>query len=115
MLSGRRGAALLEALVALTIVTISVSSALSVLIHAAQEQRTLDARERQLGGAGKLLVVYSLLTRDQLDQRLGQQVIDSWVLRVQRPEENLYRVAVAAGTSPEHELLVTVLYRPPSK
>ena len=109
---GRRGAALLEALAALTIATIALSASLNALIYAAHEQAGLAEREEQLSRAEKLLTVYSLLTRDQLDQRLGQQRVNSWVMRVQRPEEGLYRVAISTSVSPDYELMVTVLYRP---
>lgn len=112
MPGGRRGAALLEALAALTIATIALSASLNALIYAAHEQAALSEREEQSSRAGKLLTVYSLLTRDELDQRLGQQLVNSWVMRVQRPEKDLYRIAIATSVSPDHELMVTVLYRP---
>lgn len=115
MPAGRRGAVLLEALVALAIVTIALTAAMSALVGVLHQQSILRQREEQASSAGKLLGVYSLLTRNQLDQRLGQQVIDSWVLRVQRPEKDLFRVAVSAADAPEHELAATVMYRPASR
>lgn len=60
-------------------------------------------RERESADAERLLAAYTLLTRTELDQRLGNRAVGPYTVNVQRPERDLYRIALAD--------LVTVVYR----
>jgi hypothetical protein len=54
----------------------------------------------------------TLLTRADLDRRLGTHRIGEFAVEVQRPERTLYRIAIAGAEAGANELLVTVVYRP---
>jgi len=111
ILSNNRGAALLEAIVALAIVSIAGLSILE-LVSASQRQRTrLDEYERLLTGADRVLTAMVLHTRQDLDRRLGTHAVAAFAVNVTRPEETLYRIAVGDSLVPEVELLTTVVYR----
>jgi hypothetical protein len=59
-----------------------------------------------------VLTATALLSRDDLDRRLGRHPIGQFIVEVQRPDPTLYRIAIAEGRAPEVEALVTVVYRP---
>lgn len=112
MRHAERGTVLLEAIVALTILATAGVAAVSLLAAGARSERVAASRERTLRQADRLLTVYTLLTRTELDQRLGSQTIGRLAVQVQRPERALYRIAVVDTLAPTQELLVTVVYRP---
>lgn len=98
-----RGVVLLEVLAAVVILGIAglgLAELMGASTRAAAQSR---ARERELGDGERLLTAYTLLTRAELDQRLGDRAVGSYVVNVQRPERGLYRIALAD--------LVTVVYR----
>lgn len=106
------GAALLEAIVALTILATAGVAAVNLLAAGARSERHAAAREHALREADRVLSVYTLLTRTELDQRIGAQTVGHLAVLVQRPERTLYRIAVVDTLAPTQELLVTVVYRP---
>lgn len=109
--SRRRGAILLECLVAMTLVMLLGLPALA-LSRAAVSAVTQATREETLTArADRALATMALLRRGELDQRLGWHRIGGFAVNIQRPEPGLYRVAVADTTAPGVELLVTVVYR----
>jgi type II secretory pathway component PulJ len=111
--ASRDGFALLEALVALTIVT-TVGVAVVVLGQQALRTERIAADEEQLyADADRLMTAMSLLRRSELDQRLGGHEVGAYTVTIQRPEPSLYRVSLARTSAPGRELLVTVVYRPP--
>lgn len=112
MRGNRSGMTLVEVLAALMILAAggialmtTLGAAMRAEGHAAGEERTMDA-------ASRLLAAVSLLTRADLDRRLGERTVGEFVVRIQRPEPILYRAAVAEREAPQQELVVTVLYRP---
>jgi type II secretory pathway pseudopilin PulG len=114
----RNGTALLEVIIALTILTIAGLSAVSVAnqaMAAVQQARAADAETRR--GSGFLDAV-ALWPRDDLDQHLGDRREGTWILTVERPFATLYTVILLAAPDSAHdrpfrrELLRTVLYRP---
>jgi len=112
MRNGERGATLLEAMVAVAILAaagISLVAALDAGVRSEQEARR---RERSLLAAERVLTATALLTRDDLDRRLGHHPVGEFIVEVQRPDPTLYRIAIAEGRTPEVEALVTVVYRP---
>lgn len=108
----RRGVALFEVLVALMILTTAGSAIVGLLGGTLAGERGLRERERALAAADRVLVAMTLLTREDLDRRVGRREVGEFVVDVERPEPTLYRVAIADAQAPEVEALVTVLYRP---
>ena len=107
----QRGALLIEVVVALAITSLVGVAAL----HFGQASVGLTAemalREQELRRADQLLLAYSMATAAELDQRIGSQNLGPYLVRVQRPDPELYRVSVSKLTRPDAELLVTVVYR----
>lgn len=99
-----RGMALLEVLAALMI--LGIAGLALVQLEAGGLRATADARdrEREAADAERLLVAYTLLERTELDQRLGDRTVGPYVVNVQRPEADLYRIEIAK--------LTTVVYKP---
>ena len=108
---GRRGAALLEVLVALAILTGTGVALIGALAEPIGVMRRAAQRERTLEAADRVLTAMVLLTRTDLDRRLGRREVGEFVTYVDRPEPTLYRIAIASGAEPAHELLVTVVHR----
>lgn len=109
----RSGAALLEVLVALTILA---SAAASIVIAASERARAVErARETDasLRAASAFLDAVSLWPREDLDRRIGDRAQGSWRLRIGRPVPALYTVLLV-DTATGHPLLSTSLFRPES-
>jgi type II secretory pathway pseudopilin PulG len=106
-----RGAALLEAIVALAIVSIAGLSMLELVSASQRERNRLDDYERLVAGADRVLTAMVLLTRQDLDRRLGTHAVAAYAVNVTRPEEALYRISVGDSLTPEVELLTTVVFR----
>lgn len=114
MIRGRAGVVLLEVLVAMTLLTVSGLSILAVTSSAMETQRRIVSQERDLVDAERVLAAHSLLSRQDLDLRLGERDVGAFHVTVQRPEPALYRISVSAAAAPDIEALVTVVYRPPA-
>ncbi len=108
-----RGIALLEVLVALMILGTAGLSLVGVLREAGGAEAATRREERALQSADRLLIALSLLTRNELTQRIGAHPIGAYLVRIERPEAALFRIAVSGLDRPERELLVTVVYRQP--
>ena len=107
-----RGTALLEALVALAILSAAGIGVVGVMSTGLRSERELIARERQAAAADRVLSAMALLTGEDLDRRIGVATVGEFSVSVQRPEPLLYRIAVAPRETRSHPLLVTVVYRP---
>ena len=107
-----RGIALVDVLIAVVILTAAGMSTISLLAAALRDQARLEDREKGLAHAERVLIATSLLTRRELDLRLGRRQVGALVVNVQRPEPTLYRLAVADTLALDVEQLVTVVYRP---
>jgi len=107
----RRGMLLLEALVALAIMSSAVIALIGIHVMARRAQARMIIEEAAATEADRLLIASSLLTRLELDQRLGRHEIGSYLIEVQRPERGLYRLSVRERSHPEVELLATVVAR----
>ena len=106
-----RGVVLLEVLVALVVLA-TVGIALAELAGAGlRGERDAREREMRLAAEERVLAALTLLTRSELDQRIGRRQIGEFVTDIQRPEPTLYRIAVLERRSPQVEDLVTVVYR----
>lgn len=113
MLRSERGIVLLEVIIALTLLTVSGLSMIAVVSSGVESQRGVRMREHELQAAHRVMGAYALLTRADLDLRLGRRRVGAFQVGVQRPEAALYRVGISPEQAPDLELLVTVLYRPP--
>jgi type II secretory pathway pseudopilin PulG len=107
----RRGAVLLEAMVALVILTVAGTSAVTLVAQSADAVRRARVAEEETRRADAFLHAVSLWTRDDLDRRLGDRPQGPWRLEVQRPSPTLYRVVLRDGGD-GRTLLRTALFRP---
>lgn len=89
-----RGAALLEVLAATLILGIAGLALVELTATGLRATATAEQRERELMDQERLLTAYSLLRRPELDQRLGDRQVGPYLVNVQRPERELYRIAV---------------------
>jgi type II secretory pathway component PulJ len=103
---------LLEALIALAIVSIAGFSAVTFVAAIQRDQTFLAVREQTLVAADRVLTAMVLLTEQDLDLRLGRHGVNAFAVQVERPEPGLYRIAVEDTLAGRPELLVTVVYRP---
>ena len=106
-----RGIALLETLVALAILSGAGLALLDLVTAGLRAERESRERERVLAVDDRILTALTLLTRAELDRRLGRHPLGELVADIQRPERTLYRIALAQQESPQVEDLVTVVYR----
>lgn len=103
---------LLETLVALAILG-GAAVALVALAGAAVRLEGRDrADERALLAADRVLAATTLLTRTELDQRIGRHTIGEFTVVVRRPETSLYRIGIGPAGTAEVEQLVTVVFKP---
>ena len=112
MRSGERGAMLLEAIIALAILSLAGTATVALTSAALRAEHEMARREAVNLAADRVLAASALLTRADLDRRLGRRNVSEFTVDVQRPEPALYRIAVAEARHPSVELLVTVVYRP---
>lgn len=107
----RDGAVLVEALVALTIITLVGVTALGLVAESISAHERLVLREVELEVAESLVIQMSLLDGAALTQRLGVREAGSYLIWVDRPEPNLFRVGISPVNRPEAELLATLFHR----
>lgn len=106
-----RGFALIEVLAAVAILGVAGLALVELVAGGTRAVTVARQRERELADEERLLTAWSLLKREELDQRIGDRVVGPYVMRVQRPERGLYRLAVERQAAPGVEELVTVVYR----
>ena len=107
----RRGVVLLEALVALVILTTAGAAAVTMAAEAARDIQRARRAEVAMRAANALFDAVSLWSRDDLDRHLGNRMQGAWLMRVDRPAPTLY-VATLTDTSTQVELLRSSLFRP---
>jgi hypothetical protein len=113
MRRNEHGAVLLEVIVALAILATTGLAMMALVQEGMATQQRVHDRDRELAAADRLLAAYSMLSRTDLDIRLGRRDVGEFTVTVQRPEPELYRAEVAPAGAPDRALLVTVLYRAP--
>jgi len=101
-----RGVVLLEVLAALMILGTAALALVELESGGLRATASARDREREVTDADRLMVAYTLLNRPELDQRLGDRTVGHYLVNVQRPEEDLYRIAIGD--------LITVVYKPGS-
>ena len=112
MSGGRRGVALLEAILAVAILAAAGAAAAELAAAGLRAEVESGVRERELAEANRLLAAMTLLGKADLDRRLGWHRTGRLVVGVQRPAKGLYRIAIASAEMPELETLVTVVHKP---
>jgi type II secretory pathway component PulJ len=112
MRTAERGTILLEAMIALTLLLLAGVSVVSLLGASLRSEAQFQQRETEMDELDRLLAGMCLLSRADLDRRLGRHAIGEFVADVQRPERRLYRIAVSRPDSRSGGGLVTVVYRP---
>jgi type II secretory pathway pseudopilin PulG len=108
---GESGVALLEAIVALTILGIAGTSAVVMASESARTVRRAREADAEVREASAFLDAVSLWSREDLDRHLGSRAEGPWRLRVDRPTQTLYTVALTDSAGGP-ELLRTALFRP---
>ena len=103
---------LLEVLAAVTLLSTAALALLALLQGQTAAATQGETREREVAAEQRLLSAHALLSRVDLNRRLGVRTSDSFVVTVSRPTQSLYRVAVSRASFPDVEDLVTVLFRP---
>jgi hypothetical protein len=108
---GDQGIALLEVLAAIVILSIAGLSLVELVTQATSTVTTARAREAEQMDENRLLAAMTLLTRSDLDIRIGGRTVGPYVMTVARPEKTLYRIAIGREAAPEVDDLVTVVFR----
>jgi len=105
-----RGAALLEALVALALLGSVGSAAAWSATESLRAVQRIHAREAEQRAAARLLTAVSLWPRADLDRHLGKRAEGPWRLYIERPTRTIYTVTLR-DTAGGAILLQTALYR----
>ena len=107
-----RGVALLEVLVALAILGGAGAALVASLAAGMRARHDISERETEIRTADRILTATSLLSRPDLDRRLGRHPAGEMLVEIQRPNPVLYRLSVSQSSRPKLDLLATVVYRP---
>lgn len=107
----RRGAALLEVLVALVIITTAGASVAALASETARAVSHARDAESEMERAEAFFEEVTLWPRDDLDRHLGNREQGPWRLDVEHVAPTLYSLMLtdSSGTRP---LLRTVVFRP---
>lgn len=108
---GRRGVALLEAMLALAILATAATALVSLTAASAAAVRQAREGEAELRAAHAFFEAVALWSRADLDRHLGGRAQHPWRLAVSRPARALYVVVLTDSTG-RRELLRTALHRP---
>ena len=103
MLRSDRGIALLETLVALAILSGAGLALLDLVTAGLRAERESRERERIVAVEDRVLAALTLLTRAELDRRIGRHPLGELIADIQRPERTLYRIALAQQETPQLE------------
>ncbi|MBA2684457.1 MAG: prepilin-type N-terminal cleavage/methylation domain-containing protein [Gemmatimonadaceae bacterium] len=107
----REGFALLEVIVALTILACAGTVAVTLTSEASSAVHHIRGAEKDIRAASAFLASVSLWTRADFDRHLGDRVQGDWIMRIGRPEPSLYSASLLDSAS-RSELLRTEFYRP---
>lgn len=106
----RRGAVLLEVLVAATIFAIASTVVLTRAAEARHAVLLARMAEQRVAAASRFLDRVALWPRSDLDRHLGIHPQGSWLLEVEHTAPGLY-VVVLRDRSSGRKLITTALYR----
>jgi type II secretory pathway pseudopilin PulG len=108
--NGDAGAVLLEVIVALALLASAGLAAVSMAAEAAEAVSRAREAEVRTAEASRFMDAVSLWTRADLDRRLGERRQGPFILRLDRPDPELYTTALADSAS-GRVLLATSLFR----
>lgn len=111
MTSPRRGAALLEVMVGLAILALSGTALVGAVSEAMRREREMLRREQELVAMERVLAATSLLTRDELSQRLGDRPVGEFTVSVARPGVEVFEIRIRPRGG-EGDGLATLVFRP---
>lgn len=106
----RRGATLLEAIVALTLLAMTGLSGLALVRSAVSLTGEAERSESVVADASNFLNSVSLWTREELDQRLGEREQGIWRLEIDRTTPELY-IVILRDSLGARTVLRTALFR----
>jgi hypothetical protein len=107
----RRGAALLEALVALVVLTTAGAAITALAVTSGDVVHRAHSAEEEIRRANAFFSMVSLWPREDLDRHLGDREQGPWRLNVDRSMPTLYTITLRDSLG-ARTLLRTVLYRP---
>lgn len=107
----RRGAVLLEVIVAMTILATAGLASAAYALQASSAVATARHAERELETAHAFIDAVALWPREEIEQRLGVREQGAWHLELQRTGAVLYAATLSDAANGEI-LLSTTLYRP---
>jgi type II secretory pathway pseudopilin PulG len=107
----RPGMALLEVIVAMTILVTAALSTVAWVIQASDAVARAAAAAAETDSASDYLDRIALWTREDLDRHLGPRRQGAWTVTVERTTPALYVVTMRDNRN-AHTILRTVLYRP---
>lgn len=108
---GRRGAVLLEALVALVIIASAGAAVVALAVESGQTVQRTRSTEAELRRADAFIAIVALWPREDLDRHFGEHQQGPWRLRVERTSPTTYAITLTDSLG-ARALLHTVLYRP---
>jgi hypothetical protein len=106
----RPGVVLLEAIVALSILTVAALASVAMVRQAVESVRRAELAEADIRRASAFMDAIVLWPRADLDRHLGNRAEGPWRLTIDRPAPTLYLVALTDSLS-RRELVRTALYR----
>jgi prepilin-type N-terminal cleavage/methylation domain-containing protein len=106
-----RGFALLEVLIALSILGVAGTSLAFAANGALRAGAVAREREEASVRQDAVLSGLSLLTGTELDHRLGVHPVGRYVIDVARPRAGVYRIAVGERDAPLLAPFVTMVFR----
>lgn len=106
----RDGVVLLEAIVALTILTVAGLASVAMVRQAVDSVRLAQQTEAEIRQASAFMEAVALWPRADLDRHLGNRPEGNWRLAIDRPVPTLYLV-VLTDSSGRRELVRTALFR----
>lgn len=111
MSAARHGVTLVETLVAVVVLSTAALALLRLCSAYGSGFSRARAEESELRDADRLMTAMALLTRADLDRRLGVRDAGAFALEVSRPRAGIYRLAVRSAGR-DRALLVTLVHRP---
>ena len=108
--ASRRGAVLLEVVIALTILATAGAAMIALSSQSIDSLRRAMAAERETDSASAFVHAVALWPRSDLDRHLGERPQGSWRLLIGRPLPTLYTVTLTDSTG-GRTLITTALYR----
>ena len=111
MRRAERGSVLLEVVIALALLAVAGGTLVRLIAESAAAVVAVRDRETAVRSADRTLAALSLLTRDELDRRIGVHPAGGFQADIRRPAPGLYRIALR-GDDRRGEILVTLVFRP---